>query len=635
MKKTRRLLALLLAMVMMLALTVTAGAEEVTTTAAKSEITVIYTNDVHTYIDKTLSYATVSAMKQDYQKAGKQVLLVDAGDHIQGTAYGGMDEGKTIVQLMNAAGYDLGTLGNHEFDYGMARALATVQEAKFPYVSCNFYHEKNGVVGDPVLDSYKVFDMNGTKVAFVGITTPESFTKSTPAYFQDANGKYIYGIAAGKDGSALYAAVQKAIDAAAKEADYVIALGHLGDDPSSQPWTSEEVIAHTTGLDAFIDGHSHSTVEMKQVKDKAGNTVVLSQTGSYFAAIGEMTIAANGTITTKLVKEYEGSDATVAALQKTWMDKVEGMLGEKIAETDIEFTINDAEGNRAVRKGATNLFDLNADAFYWYINEVANLDCDVAVMNGGGVRATIEAGDWTYKSCKTVNPFGNVLCLMKVPGQMILDALEFGSRDTPDSECGGFLSAAGLTYEIDSTVQYTGSQDDKGVWQAGPTGEYRVRNVKIYNKATGAFEPLDVNKTYTLGGINYTLRNQGDGFNMFQESAGMELVMEGIAMEYEAFAAYLKAFKDTDGNGYANLTSAASPLASFKNYPINYENAAGSGRTVVWTADNRPAEPVTPAEPADPGKAEPAKTGDMMVIFTAMTVLSGMGAAYVARKRED
>ena len=635
MKKTRRLLALLLAMVMMLALTVTAGAEEVTTTAAKSEITVIYTNDVHTYIDKTLSYATVSAMKQDYQKAGKQVLLVDAGDHIQGTAYGGMDEGKTIVQLMNAAGYDIATLGNHEFDYGMARALATVKEAEFPYVSCNFYHEKNGVAGDPVLESYKVFDMNGTKVAFVGITTPESFTKSTPAYFQDANGKYIYGIAAGKDGAALYAAVQKAIDAASKEADYVIALGHLGDDPSSQPWTSEEVIAHTTGLDAFIDGHSHSTVEGKQVKDKAGNTVVLTQTGSYFAAIGEMTIAANGTITTKLTKEYEGSDATVAALQKTWMDKVEGMLGEKIAETDIEFTIKDAEGNRAVRKGATNLFDLNADAFYWYINEVANLDCDVAVMNGGGVRATIEAGDWTYKSCKTVNPFGNVLCLMKVPGQMILDALEFGSRDTPDSECGGFLSAAGLTYEIDSTVQYTGSQDDKGVWQAGPTGEYRVRNVKIYNKTTGTFEPLDVKKTYTLGGINYTLRNQGDGFNMFQESAGMELVMEGIAMEYEAFAAYLKAFKDTDGNGVANITSAASPLASLKNYPINYENAAGSGRTVVWTADNRPAEPVTPAEPADPGKAEPAKTGDMMVIFTAMTVLSGMGAAYVTRKRED
>lgn len=632
MKKTRRLLALLLAMGMMLALTVTAGAEEVTTTAAKNEITVIYTNDVHTYIDKTLSYATVSAMKQDYQKAGKQVLLVDAGDHIQGTAYGGMDEGKTIVQLMNAAGYDIATLGNHEFDYGMARALATVKEAEFPYVSCNFYHEKNGVAGDPVLESYKVFDMNGTKVAFVGITTPESFTKSTPAYFQDANGKYIYGIAAGKDGSALYAAVQKAIDAASKEADYVIALGHLGIDPSSKPWTSEEVIAHTTGLDAFIDGHSHSTVEGKQVKDKAGNTVVLTQTGTAFAAIGEMTIAADGTITTKLTKEYEGSDATVAALQKTWMDKVEGMLGAKIAETDIEFTIKDAEGNRAVRKGATNLFDLNADAFYWYINEVANLDCDVAVMNGGGVRETIAAGDWTYKSCKTVNPFGNVLCLMKVPGQMILDALEFGSRDTPDAECGGFLSAAGLTYEIDSTVTYTGSQDDKGVWQAGPTGEYRVRNVKIYNKTTGTFEPLDVKKTYTLGGINYTLRNQGDGFNMFQESAGMELVMEGIAMEYEAFAAYLKAFKDTDGNGVANISSAASPLASFKNYPINYENAAGSGRTVVWTADNRPAEPVTPAEP---GKADPAKTGDLMVLFTAMTVLSGMGAAYVARKRED
>ena len=625
----RKILALVLAMALCCGLFSGVSAEE-----AKQDVVILYTNDVHTYIDNPLSYDVIAGIKAELEKIYGQgnVLLADAGDHVQGTAYGSMDKGDTILALMNAAGYDIATLGNHEFDYGMEKALANVQAAAFPYVSCNFYHEKNGVAGDPVLDSYQVFNMNGTKVAFVGITTPESFTKSTPAYFQDANGKYIYGIAAGNDGAALYAAVQKAIDAAAKEADYVIALGHLGDDPSSRPWTSEEVIAHTTGLDAFIDGHSHSTVPMKQVKDKAGNTVVLTQTGSYFAAIGEMTIAADGTITAKLTTEYKNSDEKVAAMQKDWMDKVEGMLGEKIAETDIEFTINGADGNRAVRKGATNLFDLNADAFYWYINEVANLDCDVAVMNGGGVRATIAAGDWTYKSCKTVNPFGNVLCLMKVPGQMILDALEFGSRDTPESECGGFLSAAGLTYEIDSTVQYTGSQDDKGVWQSGPTGEYRVRNVKIYNKTTGAFEPLDVKKTYTLGGINYTLRNQGDGFNMFQESAGMELVMEGISMEYEAFAAYLKAFKDTDGNGVANITSAASPLAALKNYPINYENAAGSGRTVVWTAENKPAEPVTPV---DPGKAEPAETGDMMVVFTAMTVLSGMGVAYVARKRED
>ena len=387
-----------------------------------------------------------------------------------------------------------------------------------------------------------------------------------------------HGIAAGKDGSALYAAVQKAIDAAAKEADYVIALGHLGDDPSSQPWTSEEVIAHTTGLDAFIDGHSHSTVEMKQVKDKAGNTVVLSQTGSYFAAIGEMTIAANGTITTKLVKEYEGSDATVAALQKTWMDKVEGMLGEKIAETGIEFTINDAEGNRAVRKGATNLFDLNADAFYWYINEVANLDCDVAVMNGGGVRATIEAGDWTYKSCKTVNPFGNVLCLMKVPGQMILDALEFGSRDTPDSECGGFLSAAGLTYEIDSTVQYTGSQDDKGVWQAGPTGEYRVRNVKIYNKASGTYEPLDESKTYALAGMNYTLRNLGDGFAMFD---GAELIKDYVSEDYLVMSTYAMTFGGVDAEGLPHLTTANSPLADYPGYLLDYENPYGAGRISI------------------------------------------------------
>ncbi|MCD7934476.1 MAG: metallophosphoesterase [Oscillospiraceae bacterium] len=210
---------------------------------AKTLATILYTNDVHTYINKDITYSDVAA----YRDTLENVLLVDAGDHIQGTAYGGMDNGETILKLMNAAGYDLATLGNHEFDYGMEGALNAIAWAEFPYVSCNFYHESNGVAGELVLDAYKVFEVNGIRIALIGITTPESFTKSTPKYFQDDDGNYIYGIAGGVDGTALYEYVQTAIDAAAQEADYVIALGHLGIDPSSVPWTSEEVIANTTG----------------------------------------------------------------------------------------------------------------------------------------------------------------------------------------------------------------------------------------------------------------------------------------------------------------------------------------------------------------------------------------------------
>ena len=241
----KKLFTLLLALAMVLSLCAPALAAE----AEAETVNVLYTNDVHTYIDKDLNY-TVAAM---YRDTLDNVLMVDAGDHVQGTAYGSMDKGETIIKLMNAAGYDLATLGNHEFDYGMEGCMNAIEWAEFPYVSCNFYHEENGVKGENVLDAYKVFEIGGQKIAFIGITTPESFTKSTPAYFQDEEGNYIYGIAGGEDGSDLYATVQEAIDAASEEADVIIGLGHLGVDPASKPWTSEEVIANTTGFDAFID----------------------------------------------------------------------------------------------------------------------------------------------------------------------------------------------------------------------------------------------------------------------------------------------------------------------------------------------------------------------------------------------
>lgn len=548
----------------------------------KSDVTILYTNDVHTYIDKQspkLTYAAIADLKQSYQNAGKDVLLVDAGDHVQGTAYGSMDEGASIIKLMNAAGYDVATPGNHEFDYGMDRAKAIMKEADFPYLSCNWVDLRTTL---RVLPSVKVFVRGGRRIAFVGVTTPETFTKSTPAYFMDkAQRKYIYDIQGGEDGKKLYDAVQKAIDKAKLLADVVIGLGHLGVDPSSSPWTSEEVIAHTSGFDAFIDGHSHTVMENKQVQDASGKAVTLTQTGSYFANVGEMTIAADGTITTKLIPTHEGMDAGIAAMQTGWVNTVDDMLGEKIAVGDSDFYVSDpATGKRRIRSAETNLGDFVADGIYTYFNEVEKLHCDVAIMNGGGIRADVPAGDWTFKTCKQISPFGNVACLMSVTGKQIQDALEFAARFAGEDgkENGGFLQVAGATYEIHTDIPNTVQTDEKNVWIGSATGTPRVQNVKIYNKASGSYLPLDPGATYALAGMNYTLRNLGDGFAMFD---GAELIKDYVSEDYLVMSTYAMIFDGADAAGLPHLSSANSPLAAYPGYLLNYEQPYGAGRITI------------------------------------------------------
>ena len=593
MRTGKKLLALLLALSMALSLTVTAfaedesaagseaaPAEETTETAgeetaaageteAAGGVTVLYTNDIHTYITKDLTYSKVAAYKDSLEN----VLLVDAGDHIQGTAYGSMDKGATIAQLMNAVGYDLATLGNHEFDYGMDGCMAAIEAADFPYVSCNFYHEANGVAGENVLDSYKVFEVGGVKIAFIGITTPESFTKSTPSYFQDENGNYIYGIAGGTDGEALYTAVQNAIDAASAEADYVIALGHLGVDESSQPWTSREVIANTTGLDAFIDGHSHTTIPMEEVTDEGGNTVILTQTGSYLDAVGQMTIAADGTITTQLLTAENLAevtpDAEVKAIEDAWVAELDEQLGQVIGYSQVTLDNYDAEGNRLVRKQETNTGDFAADALYYLFDEM-DLDVDVAVMNGGGVRNEAVTGEISYQTCKAIHTFGNVACLQTVTGQQLLDALEWGAKDvTADGsvENGGFLHVSGLRYTINTAIPSTVQQDDKGVWTGGPTGAYRVTNVEVLNNETGAYEPLDLTAQYNLAGYNYTLRDLGDGFAMFD---GAVNVLDYVSEDYMVLANYVESFPVDEATGLPTI-----PADS------QYAEVTGNGRITI------------------------------------------------------
>ena len=594
MKGKKKALSLFLALAMTAGLAVPAGAAE-GTAAPEDGVVILYTNDVHTYIDNdrdegaenALTYSKVAAVKDSYENA----ILVDAGDHIQGTAYGSMDKGETIIQLMNAAGYDLATLGNHEFDYDMEGAMAAIERAEFPYVSCNFYHEENGVPGENVLDSYQVFEVDGVKVAFIGITTPESFTKSTPAYFQDDEGNYIYGIAGGEDGSALYDAVQAAIDEASQEADYVIALGHLGDDPSSAPWTSEEVIANTTGLDAFIDGHSHSTVEMKEVADESGETVVLTQTGSYLDALGKMTIASDGTITTELLTGDDLAgitpDADVRAIEDAWIGQVNEELGQVIGSTADTLDNYDAEGNRLVRKQETNTGDFAADALY-YLFDNMGLDVDVAIMNGGGIRNTAITGEISYLTCKEIHTFGNVACLQTITGQQLLDALEWGAKDvTADGsvENGGFLQVSGLKYTINTAIPSTVQQDDKGVWTGGPTGDYRVTDVQVLNNETGAYEPLDLTASYNLAGYNYTLRDLGDGFAMFD---GAVNVLDYVMEDYMVLANYVESFEDGVVTGYAEpagrITIVNEPVSA--SFPTDVEEGAWYYGAVSYVLDN-------------------------------------------------
>ena len=550
----------------------------------KADVTILYTNDVHTYIDNKSpkpTYAAIAALKKSIEDTGRDVLLVDAGDHIQGTAYGSMDDGATIIELMNEAGYDLATPGNHEFDYGMDRAKAVIQEADFPYVSCNWVDLRTGF---NVLPSVKFFFVGGRKIAFVGVTTPETFTKSTPAYFMnDAQTRYIYDILGGEDGQKLYDAVQKAIDKAEFwGADTIIGLGHLGVDPSSSPWTSEEVIAHTHGFTAFIDGHSHTVMANKQVTDASGKAVTLTQTGSYFKNIGKMTVGADGTITTELIDTYEGLDAAVAATASNWISAVDDMLGEEIAVGDTKFYINDpATGKRRIRSGETNLGDFVADGIYTYFNEIEELHCDIAIMNGGGIRTDVEAGPWSFKTCKTVSPFGNVACLMSVTGQQIQDALEFGARfaGAEGKENGGFLQVAGARYTIHPMIPNTVQTDDKNVW-TGSAATPRVSNVEIYDKTTGTYKPLDPNATYALAGMNYTLRNLGDGFAMFD---GATLIKDYVSEDYLVMSSYAAMFGGVDANGLPHLASANSPLADYPGYLLNYEDPYGAGRIqMIW-----------------------------------------------------
>ena len=562
MRKKKRLLTILLAVCLVAAMM---PSMVFAANAKSDDIVVLYTNDVHCGIDDSIGYAGLAAYKADKLKETKNVVLVDAGDAIQGDLAGALSKGDYIVDIMNQVGYDVAVPGNHEFDFGMDQFLALTKKSNAKYISSNFTDTK---ANKTVFDPYVIKELGGKKVAFVGISTPESITKSTPAFFQDEKGNYIYDFCNDKTGKKLYKAVQNAIDAAKAEgADYVIALGHMGIDDQSKPWTSREVIANTTGLNAFIDGHSHSTVASEAVKDKDGKEVTLSQTGTKLAAIGELIITADGKISTSLVTDYAAKDEKTASLIKEVKDKIEAVSSKKVGTSEVLLTTLDAEGKRAVRNQETTMGNFCADA-YRIIG-----GADIGVVQGGGVRADIKAGDVTYGDIIALHPWGNMYGVIEATGQQILDALELGARSTPD-EVGGFLQVSGISYEIDTTVPSTVVTDENAMF-VKVAGARRVVNVKVGGV------PIDPKKTYTVASTTYILTQQGDGFTMFD---GCKEVTKESLVDTEVIQKYIEKLGGTIGQQYAKTEGRIKVLTASDKAPIKEYKAALARTTKITSA---------------------------------------------------
>lgn len=503
----KKLIALLLAVCMVLGLMTTVFAAD----EKSNDIVILHTDDAHCGVNDNLGYAGVAAYKAEMKKTHNYVALVDCGDAIQGESIGTLSAGAYLVDIMNEVGYDFATFGNHEFDYKLPQLAKLTKQAKYQYLACNFKYIGEGT-SDLNYKPYEIVTYGDKKVAFIGIVTPESFTKSTPAYFQDESGNYIYSFSEDETGTALYETVQKTVDEVrAAGADYVIAMGHLGNEGITDRWTSKAVIANTTGIDAVLDGHDH-IAGVQKVANKDGKQIVLTEPGTKFENLGKLTIKTDGTITAELIspKEFTEKDAGITAYITKLTDTFKEYVSKVVAKSSIALPDKDENGNRLVRNHETALGDLCADAFR------VMMDADIGIMNGGGIRKPIKAGDITLDNILSVFPWGNLPCKMEVTGQTVLDMLEMGAINYPE-ESGGFLSVSGLKYTIMAGVPSSIELTDKGEFSK-VAGKYRVTNVQVLNKKTNEYEPLDLNKTYTLGGIDYTILYCGDGFTMFNDS---------------------------------------------------------------------------------------------------------------------
>ncbi len=542
--KRKNKLTYILTVILMVALSLSLdGCGEAGKAARSSDIAVLYTGDVHCAVDTNIGYAGLEAFKSELEAEGAQVLLVDTGDAIQGAPIGSLSNGKLPIEIMNRLGYCAMTLGNHEFDYGQDTLRSLSEQADFPFLSLNFEDKESG---KPVYQPYTMAECDGVKIAFVGVSTPNTLISSRPTNFMDESGNYTYSFLQDVSGKALWEATQQTVDAAKKDgADYVIALTHLGIDAATAPYLSTELIANISGIDVVLDGHFHSAVECERVQNKDGKRILLSSAGTGLSHIGYLLIGRDGNLSTGLVSDYAKKDADTAAYIDSLKTEFDQQLKQPVAVIKDNLVTDDpATGVRIVRSVETNLGDLCADAIR------AATNADIAVMNGGGIRASLAAGEVTYGDVLTVFPFGNHLRTIQVTGQQLLDALELSVSAVPE-ENGGFLQVSGLTFTFRTSIPSPVTRDDSGMF-TGVDGERRVQNVLIGGK------PLDVAGSYTLAGIDYILRDSGDGYSMF---AGCPVLEADVGLDFDTLLSFLT-------GGYEQNTTA-------------YADAYGDGRIVA------------------------------------------------------
>ena len=522
----KKVLSLLMAVVMTFSLAVTANAAEETAQDLNGDIVILHTNDVHGAI---AGYAKVAALKDAYEARGAYVLLMDAGDFIQGDPTVSTSEGATAVELMNLAGYDVVSLGNHEFDYGYQNLKDLEADADFAIVDANVLY--NGRVA---FEDNLVFTApDGTKIGVFGLDTPETATKAHPAKIQGVT------FLAGED---LYDCAQEQVDALTAEGcEYIICLGHLGIDDESAGNRSIDLLENVDGIDLFIDGHSHSTQDditaaLTAASQAGGNEIsvdssmvngtVLTSTGTKLESVGVVTIdGETGSIdaATVAAADLTAEDADVAARAAAIQKEIDDEYGTVFAKTEVALNGEREPGNRTEE---TNLGDLITDALVWGA-EREGTEVDAAVTNGGGIRASIAAGDITKKDINTVLPFGNTLSIVQVTGAELLEALEASTYCTPTS-IGGFPQVSGIEFTVDTTKAY-----DQGEQYPGST-YYGPKSIQRVTIETVGGESFDANATYTIA-TNDFMAAGGDTYYAFAAASvnyDLGIAMDEVVMDY-------------------------------------------------------------------------------------------------------
>ena len=490
------------------------------TPAPAENIAILYENDVHCAVE---GYTKLAALKSELKSSHDHVGVVSVGDFVQGGSLGTVSQGEYIINLMNLVGYDALTLGNHEFDYRLPRLLELTEKMSVKPVCSNL---RSVADGSNVFEPYTIVSYGKTDIAYIGITTPSTISSSSPAQFKNEDGSYKYTFSPNE----LYDIVQESIDEAKKDgADYVIALSHIGTDDSGEYQDAVDIIENTEGLDVVLDGHSHSVIESQTVTDEGGNEVVLSSTGTKFEHIGKLTIK-DGEISTALIKteEYEGSVAEIDDYVAEINEAYKALGERKIGVSDVELTVNDADGKRLIRKGETNMGNFCADAYRIVTG------ADIGYVNGGGVRASMPSGDLTFNDILNVYPFNNQVVVCKIKGQDIKNMLEFATSLYPE-ENGSFPHVSGIKFSVDVSIESSATQDENECF-TGVSGEYRVYDIMILNSESGAYEPINLEKSYTLASHNYMILEQGSGMSMFKDA---EIVTNDGMLDVELLEKYI------------------------------------------------------------------------------------------------